>query len=87
MSDQGSGPLTQTSNLELGLNKVTYMADSLGLHSIENPSQIDYAVSLHLYTPPNAAMRGCHLFEEGSGERKHVMQGAYDSVAGVVGRE
>ena len=76
----------QTSNLEFGLDKVTYMADSLGLHSIENTSQVEYAVSLHLYTPPNAAIRGCHLFEEESGERRHVMQGAYDSVAGIVGR-
>jgi cysteine dioxygenase len=66
------------------MNKVTYMADSLGLHEIGNPSQTEYAVSLHLYTPPNAAVRGCHVFEEGSGERRHVVQGGYDSVGGVV---
>jgi len=60
------------------------MADSLGLHEIGNPSQTEYAVSLHLYTPPNAAVRGCHVFERESGERRHVVQGAYDSVGGVV---
>ncbi|KAH8787309.1 RmlC-like cupin domain-containing protein [Hyaloscypha finlandica] len=80
----GTGPLQETSSLSFGPNKVTYMADALGLHSIENPSPTEYAVSLHLYTPPNAAMRGCHLFEVESGERRHVMQGAYDSVGGMV---
>jgi cysteine dioxygenase len=62
------------------------MADVLGLHTIENPSPTEYAVSLHLYTPPNAAMRGCHVFERESGERRHVMQGEYDSIRGVVPR-
>lgn len=66
------------------MNKVTYMADSLGLHEIGNPSQTEYAVSLHLYTPPNAALRGCKLFDAENGEARHVMQGAYDSVRGVV---
>ncbi|KAN0089039.1 RmlC-like cupin domain containing protein [Hyaloscypha variabilis] len=83
-SDEGKRKLTKTSHLEFGMNKVTYMADSLGLHEIGNPSQTEYAVSLHLYTPPNAAVRGCHVFEEGSGERRHVVQGRYDSVGGVV---
>jgi len=78
------GPLVQTSRLEFGLNKVTYMADVLGLHSISNPHPTEYAVSLHLYTPPNAALRGCHIYDMESGDEKHVMQGAYDSVRGVV---
>jgi len=38
-----------------------------------------------VYTPPNAAVRGCRVFEQESGEARHVMQGAYDSVSGVVG--
>jgi cysteine dioxygenase len=80
----GTVPLQETSSLSSGPNKVTYMADALGLHSIENPSPTEYAVSLHLYTPPNAAMRGCHLFEVESGQKRHVMQGAYDSVGGMV---
>lgn len=78
------GPLVKTSELEFGLDKVTYMADALGLHSIENPHPTEYAASLHLYTPPNAAVRGCHVFDMESGEKKHVMQSAYDSVRGVV---
>jgi cysteine dioxygenase len=80
----GTGPLVETSNLAFGLNKVTYMADVLGLHSIENPSLAEYAVSLHLYTPPNAALRGCKVYDLENGEARHVMQGAYDSVRGVV---
>lgn len=30
--------------------QVTYMSDSLGLHRIRNPSESEYAISLHLYT-------------------------------------
>lgn len=60
------------------------MADSLGLHEIKNESEVEYAVSLHLYTPPNAAVRGVRLFDGESGVARHVMQGEYDSVRGVV---
>ncbi|KAF2718307.1 cysteine dioxygenase type I [Polychaeton citri CBS 116435] len=53
---------------------VTYMSDRLGLHRIGNPSQDQLAVSLHLYTPPNAAKHGCHIFEEATGKKSHVQQ-------------
>ena len=35
-------------------DQVTYMSDRLGLHRVENPSEGEVAVSLHLYTvnPP-----------------------------------
>ena len=33
-------------------NAVAYMSDELGLHRVENTSQSDGAVSLHLYSPP-----------------------------------
>ncbi|CAG8979731.1 hypothetical protein HYALB_00011456 [Hymenoscyphus albidus] len=58
----------------------------LGLHEISNPSPTEYAVSLHLYTPPNAALRGCHIYDKADGEAIHVMQGAYDSVLGVANK-
>ncbi|KAF7876810.1 hypothetical protein EAF04_001893 [Stromatinia cepivora] len=64
--------------------KVAYMCDDLGLHSIANPSATEYAVSLHLYTPPNAAMHGCHIFDPSTGVKTHVGPGAYDSIKGVV---
>jgi cysteine dioxygenase len=59
------------------------MADALGLHSIANPSPIDYAVSLHLYFPPNAAIRGSTIYDPETGDAKLCM-GGYDSVNGVV---
>ncbi|KAL2062524.1 hypothetical protein VTL71DRAFT_6790 [Oculimacula yallundae] len=65
--------------------KVAYISDRLGLHEIINPDGEEYAVSLHLYTPPNAATYGCHIYDPATGQSKHVMQGAYDSVRGVVG--
>ncbi|KAI1334781.1 RmlC-like cupin domain-containing protein [Xylariaceae sp. FL0016] len=52
-------------------NAVAYMADELGLHRVSNQGS-DYAVSLHLYTPPNVAKSGCHIFNESSGKKTHV---------------
>ncbi|KAB8293401.1 hypothetical protein EYC80_007719 [Monilinia laxa] len=66
------------------MEKVAYMCDDMGLHSIANPSNTEYAVSLHLYTPPNAAMHGCHVFDPLTGEKTHVKPSAYDSVRGVI---
>jgi len=83
VEERGRGELELTSSKVFGCDKVTYMADSLGLHSVGNPSPTEYAVSLHLYTPPNAAMRGCHVYDPSSSEAKHVLQGAYDSIRGV----
>ncbi|EKD17895.1 uncharacterized protein L3040_004437 [Drepanopeziza brunnea f. sp. 'multigermtubi'] len=58
----------------LGQGEVTYMADDLGLHKISNPSADEEAVSLHLYTPPNAAKEGCNIFDERTGKSSHVTQ-------------
>lgn len=77
------GPLQMTSKMDYGEGKVAYMADELGLHKIENVGLVDYAVSLHLYTPDWAATRGCSVFNE-SGGRRRVKQGVYDSVGGIV---
>lgn len=61
------------------------MADSLGVHKISNPHPTEVAVSLHLYTPPNAAREGCHVWDERTGGRRHVKQNNYYSVLGVRG--
>lgn len=37
-------------DMAYGQDQVTYMSDKLGLHRITNPSDTEYAVSLHLYT-------------------------------------
>lgn len=72
--------------------QVTYMSDELGLHKIGNavedldvggPDGIpEVAVSLHLYTPPNAAREGCNVFCERTGRKSHVEQNNYYSVMG-----
>jgi cysteine dioxygenase len=63
-------------------NGVTYMADELGLHKISNPDPTQLAVSLHLYTPPNAAREGCNIFDERTGKRSHVTQCNFYSIFG-----
>ncbi|CZT52472.1 related to cysteine dioxygenase [Rhynchosporium secalis] len=76
--------LKEIGRKEFKEGKVAYISDRLGLHEIINPSEGEYAVSLHLYTPPNAATYGCHIYDPTTGESKHVMQGSYDSVRGIV---
>lgn len=63
-------------------NQVTYMADELGLHRISNPDPENVAVSLHLYTPPNAAREGCNIFDERTGRKSHVTQSNFYSEFG-----
>ncbi|KAF1971971.1 cysteine dioxygenase type I [Bimuria novae-zelandiae CBS 107.79] len=65
-------PLEVISQKTYNENEVTYMSDKLGLHRISNPDPKDYAVSLHLYTPPNAAVYGCNIFDEQTGQSRHV---------------
>ncbi|KAI1376931.1 RmlC-like cupin domain-containing protein [Hypoxylon crocopeplum] len=52
-------------------NAVAYMADELGLHRVSNQGS-DYAVSLHLYTPPNVAKFGCNIFNDKTGKVTHI---------------
>lgn len=56
-------------------DEVTYISDKIGLHKIENASQTEPAISLHLYTPPHAHNYGFNLFDEASGKKMHI-QGA-----------
>lgn len=63
-------------------NGVTYMSDQLGLHRISNPDPENVAVSLHLYTPPNAEYFGCQIFDEQTGKASHVSQANFFSVVG-----
>jgi len=81
-------PLQVLSNKTFEENQVTYMSDKLGLHRISNPDPQDYAVSLHrkldlsmwpnfnlprtVYTPPNAAVYGCNVFNEENGHSTHI---------------
>jgi cysteine dioxygenase len=65
-------PLEIEQETTYSTDEVTYMSDKLGLHKISNPSSDDFAVSLHLYTPPNAAVYGCHTFNEETGTARHM---------------
>ncbi|KAK0641647.1 RmlC-like cupin domain-containing protein [Cercophora newfieldiana] len=62
-------------------NEVAYMADELGLHRVWNQGS-DFAVSLHLYTPPNVAKGGCHIFNQETGKKSHVKNCGYFSAYG-----
>jgi len=55
-----------------GENQVTYISDKIGLHKIENTSNTESAISLHLYTPPHAHNNGFNLFDEKTGKRLHI---------------
>ncbi|RDL32110.1 Uncharacterized protein BP5553_09512 [Venustampulla echinocandica] len=63
-------------------DQVTYMSDELGVHKISNPDPLNVAVSLHLYTPPNAAKLGVRIFNEKTGKSHHTTQSNFFSVFG-----
>ncbi|KAH8912149.1 cysteine dioxygenase type I [Coniochaeta sp. PMI_546] len=64
-------------------NSVAYMADELGVHRIWNKGS-DFAVSLHLYTPPNVAKGGCNIFDPNTGRKSHVKKCGYYSAYGKL---
>ncbi|OAA81422.1 cysteine dioxygenase [Akanthomyces lecanii RCEF 1005] len=81
-----NGPMKVISEKTYKENQVAYMADELGLHRVSNRGS-DFAVSLHLYTPPNVAKQGCHIFDEKTGRRSHVPGCAYYSAYGRLLKE
>lgn len=42
------------------------ISDSLGLHRVENPSHVNPAVSLHVYSPP---FDSCSVFNQHTGQK------------------
>ncbi|KAB5554637.1 cysteine dioxygenase [Coniochaeta sp. 2T2.1] len=67
-------------------DSVAYMADELGVHRIRNRGS-DFAVSLHLYTPPNVAKGGCNIFDPKTGRRSHVAKCGNYSAYGKLLKE
>lgn len=63
---------------------VGYISDTIGLHRISNESTSDFAVSLHLYTPPYAALYGCSMYETATLKKHHVNMSRYYSWQGKV---
>lgn len=80
------GPMKVISEKIYKENQVAYMADELGLHRVSNQGS-DFAVSLHLYTPPNVAKGGCHIFDEKTGRSSHVTGCHYFSAYGRLLKE
>lgn len=75
--------MTVTSEKTYSENAVAYMADELGVHKIWNKGS-DFAVSLHLYTPPNVAKGGCNVFNEKTGKCAHVSKCGYYTAYGKL---
>ncbi|KAK2576098.1 hypothetical protein KPH14_007433 [Odynerus spinipes] len=66
---EGSDDTKELEELErntLRLNDICYINDSLGLHRVENPSTMNPAVSLHLYSPP---FETCSVFNKQTGRK------------------
>ncbi|PSK35227.1 hypothetical protein C7M61_004685 [Candidozyma pseudohaemuli] len=68
---------------KLGRDEVGYISDDIGLHKISNETS-DFAVSLHLYTPPYASLYGCLMYESGTAKKHHVNMSKYYSWQGVL---
>ncbi|TPX06954.1 uncharacterized protein E0L32_011099 [Thyridium curvatum] len=79
-------PMTVLSERVHKENAVAYMADELGVHRVTNQGS-DFAVSLHLYTPPNVAKGGCNIFNEKTGKSSHVAKCGYYSAYGQLLKE
>ncbi|KAI5457513.1 putative cysteine dioxygenase Cdo1 [Mariannaea sp. PMI_226] len=69
-----SSPLALKSQTTHQADQVTYINDKIGLHRVHNPNPTQVAVSLHLYTPPNAADYGYNIFDETTGKASFVPQ-------------
>ncbi|KOS48941.1 hypothetical protein ACN38_g120 [Penicillium nordicum] len=82
IEDGRISPPQLTKKTTYGENHVTYMSDKLGLHRISNPDQDNFAISLHLYTPPNAAIHGFCIYDERTGKARHIKQANYYSFRG-----
>lgn len=61
--------MREIGRMRLEVDDVCYINDSLGLHRMENPSHVDGAVSLHLYSPP---FDSCRVFDARTGKPTEV---------------
>ncbi|XP_023030363.2 cysteine dioxygenase type 1 [Leptinotarsa decemlineata] len=59
-------PLEEVGRKPLFVNDVCYINDSIGLHRVENSSNVDTAISLHLYCPP---YKNCSVFNQNTGQK------------------
>jgi len=59
--------MAKTEEKDFPKDGVAYINDSMGLHRMENPSNSDRAMSLHLYCPP---FDSCKTFDERTGKER-----------------
>ncbi|UPK91182.1 hypothetical protein LCI18_002117 [Fusarium solani-melongenae] len=71
-ADREGQPLSIKSETTHQADQVTYISDRIGLHRVHNPHPTHVAVSLHLYTPPNAADIGYNIFDGSTGRASFV---------------
>ncbi|KAG7666345.1 uncharacterized protein J8A68_000114 [[Candida] subhashii] len=81
------GKLEVKKKTTLNRDEVGYISDNIGLHRISNPLTDRVSVSLHLYTPPYAAMFGCSMYEASNGRKHHVDMSKYYSWQGKLVNE
>lgn len=60
-------PLREKSLVTLGIDEITLMNDELGLHCMENQSEKESCVSLHIYFPP---FNYCNIYDPLTSARK-----------------
>ncbi|KAK6644836.1 hypothetical protein RUM43_001109 [Polyplax serrata] len=65
-SEAVGNEIKETGRTHLNTNEVCYINDSLGLHRVENPSHVNPAVSLHVYSPP---FDSCSVFNQHTGQK------------------
>ncbi|XP_033330291.1 cysteine dioxygenase type 1 isoform X2 [Megalopta genalis] len=58
--------LKELDRTTLDLDEICYINDSMGLHRVENPSAVNPAISLHLYSPPFSS---CSVFNKQTGQK------------------
>ncbi|RLV91559.1 Cysteine dioxygenase CDG1 [Spathaspora sp. JA1] len=80
---EGSSKMEVKKMTTLVRDEVGYISDNIGLHRITNPLKDRVSVSLHLYTPPYAAMYGCSMYES-NGTKHHVDMSKYYSWQGKL---
>lgn len=65
-TEDGTEELKELERNTLDTNEICYINDSQGLHRVENPSAMNPAVSLHLYSPPFSS---CSVFNKQTGQK------------------
>ncbi|MCJ1274408.1 hypothetical protein MMC21_002204 [Puttea exsequens] len=83
LNEDRASPLKAKKISSLRQDDVTYISDEHGLHKLSNMDPEVYAVSLHLYVPPNAAKNGCDVFDANTGRATHV---AHNDLRSEMGR-